>query len=68
METGLSIVRELRNLLGNAFDVDRVNRLLVNEALLERVKATTEPTVYSHLWRKSMAEFKVRRQRFLLYD
>ena len=68
IETGLSIVRELKDLFSGAFDVNRVNRLLVNEALLERVKTTTGPTVYSHLWQKDMAEFKVRRQRFLLYD
>ncbi len=67
MQTGLSIVRELKGLFPDAFDVDRVNRLLVNEALLDRVKATTEPTNYAQFWADDIGDFETRRKKYLLY-
>ncbi|MCB9850850.1 MAG: DUF1343 domain-containing protein [Phycisphaerales bacterium] len=68
IETGLSIVRELRNLFGTAFDVDRVNNLLFNQALLEKVKSSTDPESYEPLWRDDMKQFMARRAEYLLYD
>jgi uncharacterized protein YbbC (DUF1343 family) len=66
-ETGLSIVRELKDLFGDSFDVDRVNRLLVNQHALERVGASTGPTRYAPLWDRDLAEFLERRAKFLIY-
>ena len=68
IETGLSIVRELKNLFGESFDIDKVGRLLFNAEVLEQVKASTVPTVYSHLWADDLAKFRARRAKYLLYE
>jgi uncharacterized protein YbbC (DUF1343 family) len=68
VETGLAIVRELKDLFGNAFDVDRVNNLLVNKALLEKVKQTSGPTTYAQLWQRDLNGFMKSRAKYLLYE
>ena len=67
MEVGLSIVRELKNLFGDKFDIDRVNNLLVNKALLEKVKAATEPMPYTPLWKADLDGFLKVREKYLIY-
>ncbi|MCP4593625.1 MAG: DUF1343 domain-containing protein [bacterium] len=68
LETGLSIVRELKNLFGDSFDVDRVDRLLFNAALLEKVKASQGPTRYTPLWASDLQDFLRQRAEYLLYQ
>lgn len=68
LETGLSIVRELKSLFGDAFEVNRVDRLLVNRDVLEKVKASSGPTRYAPLWQASLDEFTSRRGKYLLYE
>jgi uncharacterized protein YbbC (DUF1343 family) len=67
LETGLSIARELKNLFGNKFDLDKVNNLLFNKDVLAKVKATTAPTTYRPLWQKDLDDFLARRAKYLLY-
>jgi uncharacterized protein YbbC (DUF1343 family) len=68
LETGLSIVRELKDLFGESFDVDNVDRLLFNKDVLEKVKASTGPTHYRSLWQSELDEFMARRAKYLLYE
>ncbi len=68
IETGLSIVRELKNLFGDSFDIEQVDRLLFNAEVLKQVKASTAPTVYSHLWAEDLEKFRARRAKYLLYE
>ena len=68
LETGLSMARELKNLFGERFDFDHVDRLLFNRAVLEKVRATTGPTSYKPLWQKDLEDFMARRAKYLLYD
>jgi len=68
METGLSIVRELQSLFGDSFDIESVDRLLFNRAVLQQVKASTGPTAYTPLWQEALSEFMARRAKHLLYD
>lgn len=68
LETGLTIVRELRNLFGDAFDIDRVDRLLCNRDVLAQVQASGEPRRYAPLWQRALDEFSARRARYLLYE
>ncbi|MFQ5805871.1 MAG: exo-beta-N-acetylmuramidase NamZ domain-containing protein [Phycisphaerae bacterium] len=68
IETGLSIVRELKDLFGDSFDVDRVDRLLFNKDVLEKVKASTSPTGYRSLWQKKLDAFMTTRSQYLLYE
>jgi len=67
LETGLSIVRELKDLFGDSFDVDHVDRLLFNKDVLERVKTSTGPTSYTSLWKRQLDDFIKRRASYLLY-
>lgn len=67
LETGLSIVRELKDLFGGEFDVDSVDRLLFGAEVLAKVKASSGPTTYTPLWEKDLQEFMKRRAGFLLY-
>ncbi len=67
-ETGLSIVRELHALFGDSFEVDKVNRLLFNVAVVNRAKASPEPTVYTKTWTTELEAFMVRRSKFLIYE
>jgi uncharacterized protein YbbC (DUF1343 family) len=68
LETGLAIVRELKDLFGDAFDIDRVDALLVNKRVLEKVKASSGPTRYTPLWRDDLNDFLARRAKYLLYE
>jgi uncharacterized protein YbbC (DUF1343 family) len=68
LETGLSIVRELKDLFGESFDVDSVDRLLFNKDVLDKVKASTGPTRYRSLWQSELDEFMARRAKYLLYE
>jgi len=67
LETGLSIVRELRALFGAAFDADNVDRLLFNRAVLEQVTGPSGPTAYTPLWQNELDAFLARRSKYLLY-
>jgi uncharacterized protein YbbC (DUF1343 family) len=68
IETGLSIVRELKDLFGDSFQVDRVNNLLFNASVLEEVKASTGPRPYSPLWQADLEAFMRVRAEYLIYD
>jgi uncharacterized protein YbbC (DUF1343 family) len=68
LETGLSIVRELKDLFPDSFDVDRVDRLLFGKDVLEKVKLSTGPTTYTPMWQNDLDEFESRRAKFLLYE
>ena len=68
LETGLSIVRELKDLFGEDFDVDAVDRLLFERAILEQVKNSTGPTEYAPLWAEDLRKFEQRRAKHLLYE
>jgi hypothetical protein len=60
-------VRELKDLFGDSFDVDHVDRLLFNKDVLERVKTSSGPTRYTPLWKRELDEFAKRRATYLLY-
>ncbi len=67
MESGLSIVRELKNLYGDQFEIDRVNNLLFNKDVLQHVKSSPEKQTYTKLWKKDLDEFMKNRAKYLLY-
>jgi len=67
VESGLSIVRELNNLYSGQFEIDKVDNLLFNKAVLEEVKASSTARTYAELWRADQAEFMRMRAGYLLY-
>jgi uncharacterized protein YbbC (DUF1343 family) len=68
IQTGLSIVRELKNLFGDKFEVDKVNRLLVNQKVLEQVLQSPEPRDYAPLWKADLGRFLESRAKYLIYE
>lgn len=68
IQTGLSIVRELKSLFGDQFEVDKVNRLLVNQKVLEQVLASPQPRDYAPLWKPALDRFLQSRAKYLIYD
>ncbi len=68
LETGLSIVRELKALFGDAFDIDKVNNLLFHKATLEKVKNSAGPVTYTSLWTDFLTRFLETRKKYLMYE
>jgi len=67
LETGLSVVWVLKDLFGESFEVDRVDRLLFSAEVLKQVKSASRPGPFTPLWESSLGSFKARRARHLLY-
>jgi uncharacterized protein YbbC (DUF1343 family) len=64
---GVEVVAALWKLYGATFEIDRVDRLLRNRDVLDRIKAGGDPRVIAASWRGDLQRFKARRARFLLY-
>ncbi len=68
LESGLSIVREIKNLYGDTFEVDKVNNLLFNRKIMALVKESTKPQQYTKLWQDELSRFMQVRSKYLMYD
>jgi uncharacterized protein YbbC (DUF1343 family)/CubicO group peptidase (beta-lactamase class C family) len=67
IRTGLEIAVALRKLYPNDWQVDKYNRLLVNNEIFEKVKIAESPENLEKLYQTNLDEFKKRRASFLLY-
>jgi hypothetical protein len=54
-------------LYGTRFEIDRVDRLLRNHSVLDRIKAGVDPRRIAAKWQPDLARFKARRARYLRY-
>jgi uncharacterized protein YbbC (DUF1343 family) len=66
-ELGIEVVAALWKLYPDKFQVDRVDRLLLNKNVLEQIKAGTDPRVIAAGWQKDLSAYKARRRLYLLY-
>lgn len=66
-ELGVEAVAALWKLYGATFEIERVDRLLRNRAVLDQIKAGTDPRAIAAGWQGELERFKVRRARYLLY-
>ena len=64
---GVEVVAALWRLYGTRFEIDKVDRLLRNRAVLDQIRAGIDPRVIAAGWQRALAAFKVRRARYLLY-
>lgn len=64
---GVEVVAALWKLYGSAFQIDRVDRLLRNRAVLDQIKAGIDPRRIAAGWQAGLDRFKARRARYLLY-
>ncbi len=65
--TGIEIAAALRKLYPNEWQVEKYARLLVNQEILNKVKAGNTPEDIEKSWQKQLDDFKKRRASFLLY-
>jgi uncharacterized protein YbbC (DUF1343 family) len=65
--TGVAVATTLRRLYGDAFEVDKLRRLLRSSAVLEAIRAAKPPRDIAALWADDEAAFRARRQKYLLY-
>lgn len=66
-ELGVEAVAALWKLYGPAFEVERVDRLLRNRAVLDQIQAGADPRAIAAGWQADLASFQARRARYLLY-
>jgi uncharacterized protein YbbC (DUF1343 family) len=61
------IAWHLRNLFGDAFEVQKVGRLLANAQALKAIEEVDDPREIPALWSAPVEEFKQMRQKHLIY-
>jgi uncharacterized protein YbbC (DUF1343 family) len=64
---GVEAVAALWKLHGATFEIEKVDRLLRNRAVLDQIKAGTDPRAIAAGWQAELSRFKARRARYLLY-
>lgn len=64
---GVEAVAALWKLYGETFQIEKVDRLLRNRAVLDRIKAGDDPRTIVAGWQAELKRFKLRRARYLLY-
>ncbi len=64
---GVEAVAALWKLYGATFQIEKVDRLLRNRAVLDQIKAGVDPKKIAAGWQADLNRFKARRARYLLY-
>jgi uncharacterized protein YbbC (DUF1343 family) len=67
VKMGVTIVWELKQLFGDKFQIDGVNRLLKNDRTMETIKSADDPKKVAPTWENELAEWKKTREKYLLY-
>lgn len=66
--SGLTIAWHLHRLFKDDFDIDKVNRLLMNDEVLATLQKVNNPRRLSNLWTEPLREFDDARSDYLIYD
>ena len=64
---GIHIASSLHKLFGDKFEVDKVVRLLQNDAALAAIKEGKDPKSIPAMWQKDLEQFKKIREKHLIY-
>jgi len=67
-ELGLEAVSALWKLYPKNFQVEKVDRLLQNQNVLNQIKAGEDPRKIAEGWQSELAQFKRQRAKYLLYS
>jgi uncharacterized protein YbbC (DUF1343 family) len=67
VDVGLLLALTLQRLYPNQFNLDQVHTLLQDRPALDAIRAGKSLEEIKALWARDLAEFKKRRERFLLY-
>lgn len=66
-QLGVEAVSALWKLYPNTFQIDGIERLLLNTAVFDRIKAGADPRAVAAGWQPELERFKAQRQKYLLY-
>jgi len=66
-ELGIEAVSALWKLYPKTFQVDRVDRLLLNKTVLDQIKSGIDPRNIAAGWQAELTVFKAKREKYLLY-
>jgi uncharacterized protein YbbC (DUF1343 family) len=66
-ELGIEAVSALWKLYPKDFQIDRVDRLLLNKSVLEQIKKGADPQDIAKGWQQELNSYKVKRARYLIY-
>lgn len=66
-ELGIEAISALWKLYPDRFQIDRVDRLLLNKPVLDQIKAGTDPRAIAAGWQGELRAYEMRRQPYLLY-
>ena len=68
VDIGLHLAETLYRLYPSNFDPGKMNRLLLDEATLDAIKAIKPLSHIHELWQKGLDQFRERRARYLIYE
>ncbi len=67
VDIGIVMARTLHELYPQSFELEKFNRLLQHPPTIEAIRAGQPMAEIRRIWKKELAEFKQRREPFLLY-
>jgi len=65
--TGVTVAWILKRLFGEAYQMENVQKLLMNEAVFAELKRTDDPAKLPAMWAEDLAKFKAVREKYLIY-
>jgi uncharacterized protein YbbC (DUF1343 family) len=66
-ELGVEVASAIWKLYPKNFRIEKIDRLLLNNDVLEQIKAGTDPRTIATSWQADLATFESRRAKYLLY-
>jgi len=67
VRVGITVAWQLRRLFGDAFEFDKVNNLLANNAALNALRQAADPGAVPAVWQSDLEQFRRIREKYLLY-
>jgi uncharacterized protein YbbC (DUF1343 family) len=65
--TGLTVAWTLKRLFGEAYQIDNVLKLMMNEPVMAELRTTDDPSKLPAMWGEDVAKFKAVREKYLIY-
>ena len=67
VDAGVTIVWTLKKLFGDAFEVQKVERLLQSKSAMDAIFAADDPAMIPPTWQAPLEQFKQLRAKYLIY-
>jgi uncharacterized protein YbbC (DUF1343 family) len=67
VRSGVTLAYHLNRIHGEKFEVDKVVRLLQNQAAADAIKTVDDPAKLPEMWKADLEQFKSMREKYLIY-